>query len=440
MELISVIGILVGLAVMILLAWRNVSVYIFAIASSVVVILFSRLPVLDTLSNVYMEGFVYFAKNYFLLFLFSSIFAKIMGDSGATKVIAIKIAALTGRAKSQTNKAFIAVMSISLITIVFTLGGINLFVVAFLMIHITKDVFKELNIPWHLSALTGFAGSTFTMTMVPGTPAIQNLIPMAYLGTKATAAPVLGILCTIFCLILEVIYIKYAIHRSEKRNEGFFPTGAVIDARDYKMDMTLPKYSLLYCLIPSINMLVMMNVMGWSPVASMFFASLAGYFMFRKNLKDISKSLTEGALNALGVITAVCAVVGFGSVVAATPGYAYVLAALDSIPGTPLVSMGIAVNIAAGFTGSASGGLGIALNSLAGKYLNMGIKPELIHRISCIASGGLDSLPHSGTVISTLQLGGLTHRQAYLHSFWQSTVIPLIVMFLGIFLASLGIV
>ena len=435
---VSLIGIILGLACMIFMAWKGISVYIFGPVSAIVVMIFSGLPIMDTLTNVYMPGFVSFAQSNFLLFMLSAMFAKVMGDSGAAKVIAIKIVQLAN--KSKKNKEIVAMLCIQLVTVVLTLGGINLFVVVFLMVGIARNVYKELGIAWHLYNTGSWASGTITMTMIPGTPAIQNLIPMEYLGTTPTAAPIMGTICAIVCFLLELLHINYALRKTKKNGEGFFPSGEEIDKREMEVDMTIPDYNFIVCLIPSIVLLVVMNVFGVSPVLSLVVAIVVAYILFRKTLPHMGTTLGDGAVNSIGVITSVCAVVGFGSVVAASSGYEMVLGALTNLPGPPVVQLAVAVNVAAGFSGSASGGLTIAMNALSQRFLDMGMDPQVIHRVACISCGGLDSLPHNGNIVSSLRVAGLNHKNGYMHIFWQCTAIPLVITALSCILATIGIV
>ncbi len=120
-----------------------------------------------------MAGFVGFAKNYFFIFLLSSIFGKLMSDSGAAKVIATKMAGAARKVK--TNQKYIVLVVFALITLVLTLGGVSGFVVYFIMVSLGRSLFEELDIPWHFYMATTF---TAAMGMIPGNPAIQNLSPM----------------------------------------------------------------------------------------------------------------------------------------------------------------------------------------------------------------------------------------------------------------------
>lgn len=438
MEMISIIGIILGLAVMIILAYRGVSIYIYGPVAAAIVLITGGMPFWDSLTSVYMTGFVGYIKNYFLLLMLSAIFAKIMGDSGAAQVIALSIAKLSK--KSKKNKELVAIFSIHAIVLLLTYGGISLFVVTFLIVSIAKRTYKELDIPWHLERAGSWATGTITMSMLPGSPAAQNLLPIPYLGTTAAAAPVLGLSCAILCVILEITYVTCAWRKTKRLGEGFLPTGAAIEKRDTDIELKKTDITLFKALIPSV---VLIFVLNFLPIPSVLVALLAAIavaiVLFWKNIPNVLGSFAAGAEQSIAVTVGVSAVVGFGAVVAATPGFEAIVESLNKIPGSPLVQLIIAVNVCAGVAGSASGGLAIGLNSFAQKFMDMGINPELIHRISLISSGGLDSLPHSGAVISGLRVSALTHKQAYKHVFITNTVIPIIVSIFALALATMGI-
>ena len=439
----SIIGILLGLAVLIVLAMKGVSLYVLAPLAALVVAIFSGGNVLTAMTETYMSGFAGFMQSYFLMFALSSIFAKIMSDSGAAKVIALKVAALVRKAP-QKYQRFLAVLAIGIMTAILTVGGINLYCCVFVLVSIGKDLFEEFDLPWHLYMTSSLGSGSFTMTMIPGTPAIQNLIPMETLGTEATSAPVLGIISTVICLVLSVIYVKYALDKCDKRGEHFLPTGSRIQASStVEKDTEVPKINLLVCLIPSVALLVALNGFKLDAVVSLVVAVLVALVLFAKNLMENKVNLgvcfADGIKNAVMTLLNVCVIVGFGSVVSATAGYTTIMNSLDAIPGPPIFQLFIAVNVAAGVAGSASAALGIGMTMFADKFLAMGISPDIIHRISVMSSGGLDSLPHSSGTASALGVAQLTHKEGYMHVFWLNTVIPIIVTAIACVLASMGI-
>jgi H+/gluconate symporter-like permease len=159
----------------------------------------------------------------------------------------------------------------------------------------------------------------------------------------------------------------------------------------------------------------------------------------RARLNDI---LRTGASDSMLPVFNTASEVGYGATIAALPAFAVIKGALlNVVPSNPLISEALAVNVLAGITGSASGGLSIALESLGATFyqraLESGVSPEVMHRVASMASGGLDSLPHNGAVITLLIICGLTHKQSYLDIGIVTVVIPLISLALVIALASI---
>src|SRR5699024_339630 len=217
MEWLSVASIIFSLGLLIFLSLRGFSIIIIAPVASLVVTLMNGMPILEILEENYMSVFINFAKNNYLIFLFAAMFGKFMEDSGAARTIAESLLRVIGK-----DSKFKVIISIVIISAVLTFGGINVFVVVFAVMPIAKPLFKELDIPWHLFVGAFFFGiATFTMTMVPGTPSIQNIIPIKYLGTSVTAAPLLGIVGTVIVIILNVFYLRYALNKSEKNGETY---------------------------------------------------------------------------------------------------------------------------------------------------------------------------------------------------------------------------
>jgi H+/gluconate symporter-like permease len=134
-------------------------------------------------------------------------------------------------------------------------------------------------------------------------------------------------------------------------------------------------------------------------------------------LPALRESMDAGANASVLPALSVASLVGFGAVVAALPAFAIVRDWVLSIGGGPLVSLAVATNILSALTGSASGGLTIALDALGPTYMNLaaqhGIDPALMHRVAVIGAGTLDSLPHNGAVVSLLAVCGSTHSESY---------------------------
>lgn len=416
----SLIGILIGLAVLITLAMRGWHIILLAPLAASIVCIFSDMNILTSLTGPYMDGFIAYAQKYYLIFLGASLFAKYMDDSGAAKRIAFFILS-----KVDKEKPFHMLLSIWLITSVLTYGGVNLWVVAFVLIPITLPIFKEMNIAWHLCLAPFMLGlGTATMTMLPGTPAIQNIMPTKVLGTAATAAPLIGIVSSIIVTILGFYYIRYALKQSLKKNETFIKPLNISLGND-RTD-NLP--SLIASILPPITLIVVLNVFKLSIEYTLFGSTFLCMVLFHRQIHNHMDTLNKGALNSVMPVINTCADVGFGRVVAATSGFQVALSGLLNIPGNPIIAMSVAVNLLAGLTGSGSGGLGIALDTIIPKFVELGINPEVIHRIASMSCGGLDTLPHNGAVITILAVFGLMHKEGYKHMFYTCLVGPVITL------------
>jgi len=187
----------------------------------------------------------------------------------------------------------------------------------------------------------------------------------------------------------------------------------------------------------------------WALVAALVIGIALTLIIGWKQIKteaNAVKAINAGAIGSLLAIMNTASETGYGNVIRALPGFKVVSDFMLSIdPGTPLVSEAIAVNVLAGVTGSASGGMSIALEAMGKQYLDwanrVGIDPELLHRVAAMSSGGMDSLPHNGAVITLLAITGLTHKASYPDIGMCTVVIPFVVTFICILLNILfGIV
>ena len=421
----SLITIVISLILLIVLALRGYSIIIIAPVVSLFVMVTNGLPILETFQETYMSGFINYVKNYFLIFLFAAIFGKLMDDSGAARQIANLLLKIIG--KESKYKVLVAVM---IICAFLTYGGVSLFVVIFAVLPIAKPLFKELEIPWHLFMAPFFTGiGTFTMTMLPGTPSVQNIIPTNYLGTTVTAAPLLGIIAAVFVILINLWYMKFALKRSEARGETYSSmknpdNGEEESIKDIYAGRKLPNP--VISLIPPIALLVTLNLFEVQIIYTLMGVVVLTTILFWRYIEIKRDTINNGTTSAVLPIINTSADVGYGSVIAITAGFTIFNDAMASIPGSPLISLFIATTALAGITGSSSGGLGIAMEALSQTYLNLGLNPEAMHRVAAVASGGLDSLPHNGAVITILVASKLTHKDAYKHIFAVSVIAPLL--------------
>lgn len=454
------LGILLSLALLMFLAYRGYNVLILAPLMALLAVLFAgdAALMLPTYTQVFMKSLGGYLIQFFPLFLLGAIFGKLMDDSGSARAIAQGIVTRLGRER--------AILAIVLACGLLTYGGVSLFVVAFAVYPIGTALFREAGIPKRLlPGAIALGAFTFTMTALPGTPAIQNAIPSPFFGTDAFAAPILGLIGGLIMLGLGSWWLAtqartlmaagegYGSHKDDPTEQGGLPvTGfwlallpiLLVIALNFLMaKQVLPNLDTSYLAKPEFGGLQdAKSVIGiWSIIVALGAAVLLLIGLHWRRWVDLKQSLNDGTFGSMLPILNTASEVGYGTVIASLAGFVVIRDLVLSVPGNPLVSEAVAVNILAGITGSASGGMSIALKTLGAQYLEManaaGISPELLHRVAAMASGCMDTLPHNGAVISLLAICKLTHRDSYRFIFMNTVIFPLAALVVVITLGSL---
>lgn len=452
-------GIVLALVLLMALAYRGYSVLLLAPLCALVAVLCSGdVPLLASYTQVFMPALGGFVVAFFPLFLLGAVFGRLMEASGAALAIARGLADRLGAGQ--------AVLAVVAACAVLTYGGVSLFVVAFAVHPIAVALFMRAGHSRRLIPATIALGAfTFTMTALPGTPAIQNAIPMPFFGTTPFAAPGLGLIGAVIMLAAGWAWIEWRVRRVrdevEPADEGaaeaapaplpgpamslgpaLLPVLMVIVLNYLLSTWFWPAADTAYLAESRYGATTLQAVRGvWSVIGALGVAIvlLIGlWWHARRRLLPaqslpLQSVLEEGARACVMPLMNTASQVGFGAVIASLAGFALIREAVMGLSAeNPLVSMSIAINLLAGMTGSASGGMSIALQTLGSTWLEMahaaGIAPELLHRVTAIATGGLDALPHNGAVITLLGICGLTHRQSYADIFMVAVVAPLLAL------------
>lgn len=455
----GVIGILISLGLLMWLAYRGVSVIILAPVLAMLACLFQTdgVPLLATYTQVFMQAMGGFAIKFFPIFLLGAIFGKLMQDSGCARAIALQFRDWLGERH--------AILAIVLSCGVLEYGGVSAFVVAFSVYPLGAALFKELDIPKRLVGGTLALGAlTFAMTCLPGTAQIHNLIPIPYFETTAFAAPVLGLLAGAGMVMGGVLWLNFRLRSAHAAGEGYgqghtqepeqiagaapnfwlaiLPILAVIAVNLFMVKYAIPTWDTGYLASEKFGETTLGKWSGiWGMIVALLVANITVAAIHFRSVERLNKTLTDGAMGSLLPTFNTASEVGYGATIASLAAFIVVRdAVLNISPGNPLISEMAAVNVLAGITGSASGGLGIALGALGETYFQMaqaaGIPPEIMHRIASMSSGGFDSLPHNGAIITLLTICGLTHRQAYKDIAMVSVVIPLVVTVVSVLILS----
>ncbi len=457
----STIAIIISLFLLMYFAYRGYSVLILAPLMATLAValsgdILSSLPIYTT---VFMKALSGFLLKFFPIFLLGAVFGQLMADSGAATAIARTVVNKLG-----ANKAILAVV---LVCAILTYGGVSLFVVAFAIYPIAKDLFKAAGVPKRLIPGAIALGSfTFTMTALPGTPAIQNAIPIPYYGTNAFAAPILGIIGSLVMFGLGMLWLQRRAHSAKTAGEGY----GIHEDDELHADNLDPHHTsfmvamiplvlviginalLTYAVFPSMDFSALqaqfkdLDIKGalglWSIIIALVTAIIALIVLRLGKWTNLQHSLNKGTYSSMLPIFNTGSEVGYGAVIATLAGFAILRdSVLNLSPSNPLISEAVAMTTLAGITGSSSGGLSIALPILGKEYLAQavahGINPELLHRVAVMAAGGLDTLPHSGAVITLFAICHLTHKQSYKDVAIVTMAIPLIAVTVVIVLGTM---
>ena len=477
------IGIFLGLGLLIWFAYRGWSVLILCPLAALVAALFSGEPLLATWTQTFMSGTVGFLAQFFPLFLLGALFGKLMDDSGSVQSIAAAMSKKLG-----VERALLAVVLAGALV---TYGGVSLFVAFFVLVPMAQSLFKQADIPRRLMpAAIALGTSTFTMSAMPGTPAIQNAIPMPFFGTTPFAAPGLGLIASLIMFGFGMWWLGLARNKAKLAGEGYgldlahASEEVAEDARVRDRACTADNFdpgetvrghhsdeqpSALVAMLPLgvvivVNLLMALVILPridasfleelrwgstslqavagvWSVMVALMAGICTLVALNLKRLAQLRDSIGAGASASALPVLSVSSLVGFGSVIAALPAFEIISDWVLSVPGGPLVSLAIATNVLAALTGSASGGLTIALEALADTYMEMaellGIAPALLHRVAVIGAGTLDMLPHNGAVVTLLALCGCTHKESYFDMVMAAIVSGLIALVVVIILGTM---
>jgi H+/gluconate symporter-like permease len=463
----SFLIVLAALVFLMLAAYRGYSVILFApIAALGAVLLTDPGAVAPVFSGIFMDKMVGFIKLYFPVFLLGAVFGKLIELSGFSESIVVAAIKYIGR--SRANAVIVLVCAL------LTYGGVSLFVVVFAVYPFAAELYRQSNIPKRLMpGAIALGAFSFTMDTLPGTPQIQNIIPTTFFKTTGWAAPWLGVIGSIVTLAAGLAFLEWRRRTAMATGEGYGADAGkdaakaagddaaaargklphpllsvapllLVGVANFALTKMIPgwygdTYALTADALPGLHAPVSLpikSVIGiWAVEGALLLGILltvaTAFGRIRFTFADGTKAAVGGALLA-AMNTA--SEYGFGGVIAALPGFLSVSHALRSVP-DPLVNAAVSVTSLAGITGSASGGMSIALAAMSDQFIKAAeaaqIPLEVMHRVVAMASGGMDTLPHNGAVITLLAVTGLTHRQSY-RDIFGITVIKTLAVFVVI--------
>ncbi|MBK6613595.1 GntP family permease [Ottowia sp.] len=435
----GIVGIFASLALLIFLAHRGWNVIFISPICAAVAVAFNLgdLPFFASYTQIFMPALGSYFATYFPLFLLGAVFGKLMDESGSARAIAHQIVQWVGGQR--------AILAVVIACGLLTYGGVSLFVVAFSVYPIAASLFREARIPKRLiPAAIGLGSFTFTMVALPGTPAIQNAIPIPFFKTTIYAAPGMGLVAAVFMFAAGMLWLSYRTRSAHKAGEGYgdhkeefaavdnsnlpsffmalLPILIVIALNFLLSKYVIPAFDHSYLATAKFKHIDLKKVLSiWAIIGAMLAAIVFIALANRSRIADLRDTFNKGTMGSLLPMANTASEVGYGAVIAALAAFAVVREGLRAVTSDPVVSLWLVVTVLAAMTGSASGGMSLALGAMGEYYATAAeaarINPEIMHRIAAMGSAAMDILPHNGAVITLLAICGLTHKQSYFDLF-----------------------
>lgn len=425
MIVLSVVGILLAFGVLVFAAYKKISMFLAAVIAASLVALFSGLPVAASMVGAegpFLIGMKDFVGSWLVIFAMGALLGALYDKSGATWRIS---STLINKAGTQWTLLIYVLVGGLLVY-----GGIQVTVMIFVLLPFAKILFPKAGIPWYLfPGITGLAIATFAMGQMPGSLQMQNIIPSRILGTSLTAAPVEGVLATLFMVVFGVGYLSWEAKKGRDTPEAaielYQVQGGTLD--EAELEERAPGFWV--SLIPMVVAFVLINGVKVELLYGLGAGCALSVLMFWKSLgglTGIRDVVSEGFNNGIFPCIIIASVVGVGKVISATDVFALIQGNIINLPLPGLLKVAAITTIIAGITGSASGGLTIALELFGETFMSWGYTPEIIHRVASIACGGLDTLPWNGTVVMLFALSGVSYKKGYKHVAVETVILPLL--------------
>lgn len=442
-------GLILSLVLLIFFIYRGVSVLIVSpLMAMLAVYLGSDIPVLSSWTGPFMQSVVGFVAAYFPIFLVGAIFGTLMNASGAALTIAQFISQVMGPKR--------AILAVILASFLLTFGGVSVFVVVFAVLPIARTIFINSNYPRRLLPSAICAGC-LPAYVAPGSAQFINTIPIPIFKTTIYSGMGIGILGTLIWLVIGVWYMTYLVQRAKSRGEGY---GEETDG-----EKIVTQGNILVALTPILIVIIgniffthyfqlehviqhyagFGGVQGiWSITISLCIAIVVTLLLYRREIGNIVRTLTQGANDSLAPIFNTATQVGYGGVVKILPVFVVIKAAVFSIPGSALIAASVGTAVLAGIVGSTSGGVGLAMLAFGKELLALSVEQHipagLMHRIIVFSASTFDTLPHSGFIITLLGVCGLTHKQSYKELFIVTCLFPVFAVVVMIAYATLFLI
>lgn len=421
--LMSIIGLIVATAALIILAYKNWSTIIYSAIAVLLICAFNGINLFDGIMQTYaVETGSYFAR-WFVLFVTGSIFGKIYQVSGAAATIASSLAKVFGSKN--------ALLPIIIAGVILSLAGVSSFVLIFVMYPIALELFAKANLPKRLLPAV-FCYVTWTVAAaMPASTQSMNVLPMETFGTGPMAGAVPGFIFAGLAIVIDSAFILWQAKKLAAQ-------GIVFDSYDELNEAsaggaeTVKRPGLVSSLLPVLVIIVGFNVLGWDVEIALFLGIILSVILFHscQSYTQWVEMTKDSAVQGAVVLVNTAVIVGFGAVVVLTPLYGAIIEWVKVTTINPYLLAAISANVFAFVLGSATSAVNLSLQTLGEVFMGVeGINLGFVHRIICQAATGLDTLPHCGALLTVFGVCGVTHKEAYKYVGFCTVICPIVLTF-----------
>jgi H+/gluconate symporter-like permease len=423
MNALGIIGIIVGVGLLIYLAYKNFNVIFFAPLCCVLIGFANRMNVVELITKNYMEGFLGMTRNMFFVFVLGSIFAEIYERSGAALSISNVIYnffTMNQRKNAKPGasielKPFVGIGIVYIICVALAYGGIGAMIVTLVIMPVVLDIFKKCRLPREMIPGCVLGAIAAGVPSMPGTTSDQNVLASAVLGTNAMAASVIGFIGGIFVLLLNYGMMTYIGNRNISKGNVFSVNE---DEVKHSGDNAGPYWLLAF--VPMVLMFITYNVLKQHIVTALSIGIILAILLFWKQLKGFYGflELLAPSINRGSMLTIMgSSLSGLGGVVSATPAFPIITSGLLNLGLPPLYKASIAIMLVTGVASGGPAGLGISLPIFKETFTSMGIGLQELHRIAVFSSQTLDTLPTNGGLQIVNGMARTTMNKSYKYIF-----------------------
>ena len=419
MEIISVIGMILGVAVLIYLTFKGINGFVASIVGSIIVIITSGLPFWETLTGTYAASLGSTFGSYLFLFTIGSAYSELMKKSGAAESIANFLFRFLG------VKATVA--GTLIITFLLAYGGVNAFIIIFAVYPVAVPMFRKANVSKLLMPAIFLYGAVVLNVVTPGAPSMLCIALSEKLGVTTFAAPTMAIVLLVVAFGFGIFYFTWAAGSLRARGIGFVASESdaeLIAGSTSGKELPPIHLALLPYIVIIVLKLALANVMSASDGINTAMAVGAVVLIITnyKYLKGhIATDIVNGFLSSINPLL--------------------LTAALMADKMNPYISAVIVTNVFSGITGASLSGTQIFCSTMADQFMSLGtVNAEALYKVVGMASMGMDTLPHCPTFVMEAQVCGVTTKESYPHVLIMTVITPIVLALIAAGMAIMGII